>query len=100
MSSSSKYGTTGNPLLEQDHRLLPGILDDGIHLDVVPVVAERVLELGADALDAVEREGDEADDRDGPPVQLGDDGEGQDAVEEGEDLALVDAAVVVWLGIG
>ena len=33
-------------------------------------------------------------------MQLGDDGEGQDAVEEGEDLALVDAGVVVWLGIG
>jgi hypothetical protein len=84
------------PLRKQRQHLAARVLDDAVHLDVVLVVAEGVLELLADALDAVEREGDDGDDGDGPPDVVVYDGEGQDAGEESEDLFLVDAGVYCW----
>ena len=85
------------PLLKQYRNLTPNILDDRIHLDIVTVIAERIFELGADAVDAVEGEDNEYHNGDGPPAHFVDKGEGEDAAEEGEDLFLVDAIeVLAW----
>ena len=46
------------PLIDQDQGLRSDVLDNGIHLDVVPVEAEGVLELGGYAVDSVEGEDD------------------------------------------
>lgn len=84
------------PLGQDDVQLGLHVADDGVHLDVVAVVAEGVLELRADALDAVQREDDERDDGNGPPAEVVDHGEGQHAAVEREDLFLVDSADVVY----
>lgn len=69
------------PLLHQHRNFAPSILDDKIRLDIVAVVAKRVLELGGDAVNAVEGEDDEDDDGNGPPAHFVDEGEGEDAAE-------------------
>ena len=79
------------PLFQQHHELLSRVLDYTVHLDIVLVIAEWILELHADALDAVERKGHDGDNGDGPPPVVINDGKGEDAAEEGEDLFLVDA---------
>jgi hypothetical protein len=78
------------PLIQHNADLHARIIHNGIHFDVVPVVAEGVLELDADAFDAVEGEHDEGYDGDGEPAHGVDEREGEDAAEEGEDLFLVD----------
>ncbi len=45
------------PLFDHDRNLLADVLHDAIHLDVIPIEPERVLELAGDAVDAVEGEG-------------------------------------------
>lgn len=79
------------PLTQQRQHLAARILNDAVHLDVVLVVAKGIFQLLPDALDAVQGKSDDADDRDGPPDVAVDDGEGEDAGEEGQDLLLVDA---------
>ena len=79
------------PLIHEHEDLGADILDDVVHVDVDLVAAEGVLELGGDAVDAVEGEGDEGGDGDGPPAHVVDHGEGEDHAEEGEDLFLVDS---------
>lgn len=69
------------PLFDHDRNLLADVLHDAIHLDIIPIEPERVLELAGDAVDAVEGEGHEDDDGDGPPCHLGDEREGEDHAE-------------------
>lgn len=81
------------PLLQHHDDLVPDILDDKIHLDAVAMVAEWIFELAADAVDAVQREGDQHDDGDHPPAQIVHERKRQGAAEEGENLFLVDLSM-------
>ena len=78
------------PFVQLGEDFNPCILNNRIHLDIVPIVSKGIFQLTSDALDAIEREGHQADDQNGPPAHLVDHGEGQDTAEEGEDLLLVD----------
>ena len=64
------------PFLKEDHDFLSRVLDDAVHFDVVLIVPEGIFKLHADALNAVECEGDDSDDGDAPPSVVVDDGEG------------------------
>jgi len=78
------------PRVQHDLDLAARVLDDVVQVDVDLGDAERVLVGLRDAFDAVQREGDEGDERHGPPVHLRGHGEGQDAAEERERLLVVD----------
>jgi hypothetical protein len=78
------------PRVEEHLDLAPGVLDDVVEVDVDLGHAEGVLVGLGYALDAVQREGDERDERYGPPVHVGDHGEGEEGAEESEGLFVVD----------
>lgn len=65
------------PFLHHRKHLLPSILTDGIHLDIILIIAKWILELTADAFNAVQGESDERNDWDRPPCELVDSGEGE-----------------------
>lgn len=81
------------PLLQQHGDLIPDVLHDEIHLDIIPSVTEWILEPTPDAVDTVERERDQNDDRHRPPVHVVHERKWQDAPKEGEHLFLVDPAL-------
>ena len=78
------------PLPEETDDFVADILDQAIHLDIIPIQAERVFELAGDAIDTVEGEADQTHDWDGPPAYFPDEGERKDAAEKREDLFLMD----------
>jgi hypothetical protein len=78
------------PRGEENLDLAPRVLDDVVEVDVDLGDAEGVLVGLCYALDAVQREGDEGDERYGPPVHVGDHGEGEEGAEESEGLLVVD----------
>ncbi len=80
------------PFLQQHRNLIPNVLDNGIHLDIVAVGSERVLQLAADTIDPVERESDKGHHRHREPTHPVYEGEGKDKSKQSEDLFLMDAA--------
>ena len=95
---SSSTPTNPLPLLNHNRNLLPDILDDTVHPDIILIEPKWILQLTRYAVDTIECECDEHDDGDGPPCHLGDEREGEDHAEEGEDLFLVDSVRYLLIG--
>lgn len=58
------------PFRQDNIDLHLGVPNKRVHLDVIPVVAKWVFQLGANAFDAVEGKNDQAYDGYGPPAHL------------------------------
>lgn len=88
------------PFMQDNIEFRLRIANQSIHLDIIPVIAEWILELRADFLNAIQSENDETDDGDGPPAHVVDHGEGEDAAEEGKDLFGVDSVLLAAVKMG
>lgn len=80
------------PLLQQHRHLRPNILHQRIRLDIILLPAERIFELAPNALDTIERENHQRNNRHSPPTHFVDHRERQHAAKESEHLFLMDAS--------